>query len=35
MTFQYDKLMYEIGEIDDEDFAKEYNEYMEEEKKKY
>ncbi len=35
MTFQYDKLMYEIGEIDDPDFIEEYNQYMEEEKKKF
>ena len=34
-TFKYDKLMYELKEIDDPDFKKEYEEYIEEEKKKY
>ena len=34
-TFKYDKLMYELKEIDDPDFKKEYEEYLEEEKKKY
>ena len=34
-TFKYDKVMYELKEIDDPDFKKEYEEYMEEEKKKY
>jgi len=34
-TFKYDKVMYELKEIDDPDFKKEYEEYMEAEKKKY
>ncbi len=34
-TFQYDKLLYELGEIDDPDFVKEYEEYQKEEKIKY
>ena len=34
-TFKYDKVMYELKEIDDPDFKKEYEEYMEEEKRKY
>jgi hypothetical protein len=34
-TFKYDKVMYELKEIDDPDFKKEYEEYIEEEKKKY
>ena len=34
-TFKYDKVMYELNEIDDPDFKKEYDEYMENEKKKY
>ena len=34
-TFKYDKVMYELKEIDDPDFKKEYEEYMESEKKKY
>ena len=34
-TFKYDKVMYELGEIDDPDFKKEYEEYIESEKKKY
>ena len=34
-TFKYDKVMYELKEIDDPDFKKEYEEYMENEKRKY
>ena len=34
-TFEYDKLMYEMGEIKDPDFIKEYEEYMQEENNKY
>ena len=34
-TFKYDKLMYELREIDDPDFKEEYDEYIKEEKKKY
>ena len=34
-TFKYDKVMYELKEIDDPDFKKEYEEYIENEKKKY
>ena len=34
-TFKYDKLMYELKEIDDPDFKKEYEQYISEEKKKY
>ena len=34
-TFKYDKVMYELKEIDDPDFKKEYEEYLENEKKKY
>lgn len=31
-TFKYDKVMYELKEIDDPDFKKEYEEYLENEK---
>ena len=34
-TFKYDKVMYELGEINDADFAKEYEEFQENEKQKY
>ena len=34
-TFKYDKVMYELKQIDDPDFKKEYEEYIESEKKKY
>jgi len=34
-TFKYDKVMYELKEIDDPDFKKEYEEYLENEKRKY
>ena len=34
-TFKYDKVMYELKEIDDPDFKKEYKEYIKNEKKKY
>ena len=34
-TFKYDKLMYELQEIDNPDFKKEYDEYILLEKKKY
>ena len=34
-TFKYDKVMYELKEIDDPDFKKEYEEYIENEKRKY
>ena len=34
-TFEYDKLMYEMNEINDQDFIKEYEEYKKEENVKY
>ena len=34
-TFEYDKLMYEMKEINDPDFAKEYEAYKKEEENKY